>query len=102
MFAVVRISGKQYVVAKGDIIEVDKIEGNEGDAVDFTDVLLTDTDGKVAVGTPTVKGAKVAAKILGQIKGKKVDVRRFKSKVRYRKHIGFRPQLTKLEIVSLA
>jgi large subunit ribosomal protein L21 len=102
MFAVVRISGKQYVVAKGDVIEVDKIAGSEGDTIALSDVLLTGADGKVVVGTPTVKGVSATAKILAQFKGEKIEVRRYKSKVRYRKHRGFRPQLTKLEIVALA
>jgi large subunit ribosomal protein L21 len=101
MFAVVVISGKQYRVSKGDVISVDKIEGKDGDAVSFDRVLLTHDDKKTAVGTPVITGAKVKAKIVSQEKGDKVKVRRYKSKVRYRKETGFRPQYTKIEIVSI-
>lgn len=101
MFAVIRIAGKQYTVSKGDIIDVDHVEAKEGDTIDLPDVLLADNDGKVTVGTPIIVGAKAKAKVVSQFKGEKIDVRRYKSKVRHRRHIGFRPHLTKLEIVSL-
>ncbi len=101
MFAIVTIAGKQYTVKAGDVIEVDRIEGKEGDSVTFDHVLLTGDQKGIKVGTPTVSGAKVKAKIVTQMQGEKVDVRRFKSKVRYRKAIGFRPQLTKLEVVAV-
>lgn len=101
MFAVVVISGKQYRVSKGDVISVDRLEGEAGDAVSFDRVLLTHDDHETAVGTPVVSGAKVKAKIVAQEKGDKVEVRRYKSKVRYRKATGFRPQYTKIEIVSI-
>lgn len=101
MFAVIKISGKQYQVSPQDIVDVDRIAGNEGDTLDFSDVLLIDTDGKVEIGTPYVKGAKVKATILKQFKGEKLHVRRYKSKVRYRKTTGFRASLTKLQIQSI-
>lgn len=102
MFCVVSISGKQYTVSAGDVIEVARLEGKVGDTMTFDHVLLVADGKKTKIGTPTVKGAKVTAKITAQGKGKKVDVRRFKSKVRYRKARGFRPHLTTLEIVSVA
>lgn len=101
MFAVVVISGKQYKVTPGQVIQVDRIEGNVGDTVKFTEVLLEAENDETKVGAPTISGATVKAKIIAQEKGKKVEVRRYKSKVRYRKHIGFRPHLTKLEILSV-
>lgn len=101
MFVVVSISGKQYKVTPGQIVEVNKIDGKAGDTVTFAEVLLTEENGKTQVGTPTVSGVTVTAKIIDQGKGEKVDVMRFKSKVRERKHIGFRPQITKLQIVSI-
>ena len=101
MFAIVTISGKQYTVTAGDVILVDKIDGEEGSTVVFDHVLLTTNKGKTTVGTPVVSGAKVTAKIVSQQQGDKVQVSRFKSKVRERRHIGFRPQYTKLEIVSV-
>ncbi len=101
MVAVVTISGKQYKVTPGQTIEVDHIEGNVGDTVNFAEVLLTNEEKRTQVGTPNVSGATVKAKIVAQKKGEKVEVRRYKSKVRYRKHIGFRPLLTKLEILAI-
>jgi large subunit ribosomal protein L21 len=102
MLAIVTISGKQYKVSKGDIISVDHIEGNVGDTIALDHVLLTQEKDSIKVGEPTVKGASVKVKILAQEKGEKIDVRRYKSKVRYRKHIGFRAHLTKLEITAIA
>jgi large subunit ribosomal protein L21 len=102
MFAVVTISGKQYTVKAGDIIQVDKIDGAEGDMIKFDHVLLTNDKGVTAVGTPVVSGSVVKAKIIAQEQGEKLEIRRYKSKVRHRRKIGFRAQLTKLEIVSVS
>ncbi len=101
MFAVVVIGGKQYRVAIGDVLEVERMAGDKGSAVSFDHVLLVSDGKKVKIGTPTVKGVQVKAKILDQAKGEKIDVRRYKSKVRYRKRRGFRPLLTTLEIISI-
>jgi large subunit ribosomal protein L21 len=101
MFAVVTIAGKQYNVASGDVLLVDKIEGNVGDSVKFDHVLLTSDKGVTQVGTPVVSGATVKAKIVAQEQGEKIEVKRYKSKVRHRRKIGFRAQLTKLEIVAV-
>ena len=101
MFAIVTISGKQYKVSEGDVVEVDRLAGEVGDVVEFDHVLLTNEKDKTAVGTPTVKGVSVKAKILAQEKGEKLDIRRYKSKVRHRRKIGFRPFLSKLEVVSV-
>lgn len=100
MFVIVDIGSKQYKVQKGDQLTVAKLAGTPGEILTFDRVLLV-ADGKTKIGTPTVKDAKVTAKILSQEKGEKIDVRRYKSKVRERRHIGFRPLLTKLEILSV-
>lgn len=101
MFAVVTISGKQYSVAKGDVIVVDNLDGVAGDTLTFDHVLLTGEKDTVIVGTPVVSGIVVTAKILAQEKGEKIDILRYKQKVRHRRHIGFRARQTKLEIVSI-
>jgi large subunit ribosomal protein L21 len=101
MFAVVQISGKQYKVKKGDIVTVDKVEGDVGTTLTLPDVFLVSDAGKTKVGSPKVAGVVVTAKVVVQEKGEKVEVRRFKSKVRYRKHVGFRPMQTKLEITAI-
>lgn len=102
MLAVVTISGKQYIVSKGDVIEVDRVNGKKGETLTFDSVLLiVDDKEKVKVGKPFVKGALVKATLVEEKKGAKIQVRRFKSKVRYRKTTGFRPLLTKLEITAI-
>ena len=101
MFCVLSIGGKQYTISKGDVLEVQKIEGKVGDTLTFNEVLLLGDEKKTKIGKPTVKGAKVTAKITAQGKGEKIDVRRFKSKVRYRKSRGFRPMVTTLEILTI-
>jgi large subunit ribosomal protein L21 len=98
MFAVVKISGKQYAVTPGMQIDVDQISGNDGETITLEEVLLRDSDKKIVVGEPLVKGAKVTATIVKQYLGEKINVRRYKSKVRHRRSIGFRAHLTKLQI----
>lgn len=100
-FAVVRIGSKQYRVQVGDEVEVARLDGEEGKTVTLSDVLLVHDEKKTKVGTPTVKGASVVANIVSHYKGDKIDVRRFKSKVRERRHIGFRPMLTRLTITAI-
>jgi large subunit ribosomal protein L21 len=101
MFAVVAIGGKQYKVSPKDVVSVEKLDQKVGDTVTFESVLLFENDGKITVGAPNVKNVHVKAKVLSQEKGEKIAVRRFKSKVRHRKHTGFRPQITKLEILTI-
>ncbi len=101
MFAIVVVGGKQYKVAKGETITVDRLEGTVGDTISLDRVLLVSDGKKTKIGKPTVRGAKVIAKIAAQSKGEKIDVRRFKSKVRVRRHKGFRPQQTQLEITDI-
>jgi large subunit ribosomal protein L21 len=101
MFAIVRVGNKQFKVAPKDVITVDSMAGNVGDTVELSDVLLVQGEKSVKVGKPLVKGAKVTAKIVAHTKGEKIEIRRFKSKVRYRRARGFRAQLTNLEIVGI-
>ena len=74
MYAIVEIAGQQFKVEKDKKLFVHRLDAEAGDSVDFEKVLLVDNDGKVAVGTPTVKGAKVTAKVLDHVKGDKVIV----------------------------
>jgi large subunit ribosomal protein L21 len=101
-FAVIKSGGKQHRVSKDQIINVEKISGVEaGDTVTFEEVLLHADDDKVSVGTPTVKGKKVSAKVVEHGKAKKISVLRFKSKSNYRKKTGHRQQFTTLQITSI-
>jgi large subunit ribosomal protein L21 len=95
-FAVIRIGGAQYKVTEGQVISVNKIVGDVE-----PEVLLVSKKDKVLVGTPTVKGAKVKLEKVADYQGEKLDVIKFKAKSRYRRKIGFRPQLTKLKVISI-
>lgn len=100
-FAVIKASGKQYKVSPGNILEIDKIEGENGKNILFDEVLLTSDGEKVEVGKPYIKGATVTAKIVEQSKGDKVRVAKFRAKSKYRRATGFRAQLTKIEITNI-
>lgn len=101
MFAVIESGGKQYRVAAGDRIKVEKIEGGKETLV-FDKVLLVRTDEGVKVGTPHVKGAKVEAKILREGKAKKIVIFKYKPKKRYRLKRGHRQTFTEVEIGKIS
>ena len=100
-YAVIKASGKQYKVTPGLVLEVDKIEGENGSSISFDEVLLTADEKAVVVGKPNVKGAVVTAKIIEQTMGDKVRVAKFKAKSKYRRATGFRSKLTKIEILTI-
>ena len=100
-YAVIRTGGKQYRVAPGDILEIDKLDAVKDGVYSFNDVLLVVSDGKVTIGTPLLSEVKVKAKVLDQIKGEKIRVAKFKSKVRYRRVTGFRARLTRVQIEKI-
>ena len=101
MYAVVKTGGKQYRVAEGDILEVEKLEGNVGDTVSLNEVLLIANGDTLSVGQPMLQGASVQAKITGQHRGKKIMVFRYRPKKRIRVRRGHRQYLTRLEIESI-
>lgn len=100
-FAVIKTGGKQYKVAEGDILSVEKIEHN-GENIIFEQVLLIANGKEINVGKPMVLGAKVEAKVLEDGKGKKKMVFRFKSKTRYKKKKGHRQPYTKVQITKIS
>lgn len=101
MYAVVETGGKQYRVAVGDRIEVERLDAEPGTDVTLDRVLLVAGDGDVRVGTPVVEGARVIASVDDQIKAKKIVVFKFKPKKRYRRKQGHRQQLTRLTIKEI-
>jgi large subunit ribosomal protein L21 len=101
MHAVIRTGGKQYYVTAGDILEVEKLEGNVGDTLTLADVLMIAGDGAVNVGQPVVEGASVTVKITGQHRGEKIRVFRYRPKKRIRVRKGHRQYLTRLEIQTI-
>ncbi|NCB08058.1 MAG: 50S ribosomal protein L21 [Bacteroidia bacterium] len=101
MYAIVEIAGQQFKVEKDKKLFVHQLEAKEGDSVDFEKVLLVDNDGKVAVGTPTVKGAKVTAKVLEHVRGEKVLVFKKKRRKTYQKMNGHRQYFTKIQVETI-
>lgn len=99
MFAIVQAGGKQYRVAEGDVLRLEKIEAEAGAVVDLP-VLLLGGDATV-VGSPTVEGAKVSAEVVGHGRGDKVHVYKFKAKSNYRRHIGHRQPYTEVKITKI-
>lgn len=101
MYAIVDIAGKQFKVTKDQSIYAPKMEGEAGAAVTFDQVLLVDNKGKVKVGTPQIKGAKVSGKILEHVKGDKVVVFKKKRRKGYKVKKGHRQDFTKVMIEKI-
>ncbi|OGN00274.1 MAG: 50S ribosomal protein L21 [Candidatus Yanofskybacteria bacterium RIFCSPHIGHO2_02_FULL_41_29] len=99
-FAVIKTGGKQYKVAEGDVLSIEKIE-HKDEKIVFDQVLLTSDGKETKVGKPLVSGAKVEARVLEDGKGKKKMVFRYKSKTRQRKKKGHRQPYTKVQIVKI-
>jgi large subunit ribosomal protein L21 len=102
MYAIVEIAGQQFKVAKDQKVYVHRLQEEEGAKVSFDKVLLLDSEGKVTIGAPAIKGAEVTAKILGHLKGDKVIVFKKKRRKGFRKKNGHRQFLTEIQIEGIA
>jgi large subunit ribosomal protein L21 len=100
-YAVVRTGGKQYKMGAGDIIEVDRLDGEVGEVLTLTDVLMVVNGDSVTVGTPVVDGVTVMAKITGQYRGAKIMVFKYRPKKRIRVRKGHRQYITRLQVESV-
>lgn len=101
MYAIIVSGGKQYKVAEGDTIYIEKMEVNDGDAAKFDNVLVVEKDGNVTVGAPYVEGASVSGKVVKNGKSKKITVFKFKAKKNYRRRQGHRQPYTKVTIEKI-
>jgi large subunit ribosomal protein L21 len=103
MYAIVETGGKQYRVKPGDTLAVERLAGEPGETLDLERVLLVAGNGDAAarVGSPGVAGAVVRAEVVEHIRGEKIIVFRYKSKVRYRRKTGHRQSLTRLRITDI-
>ncbi|MDR1416496.1 MAG: 50S ribosomal protein L21 [Prevotellaceae bacterium] len=101
MYAIVEIAGQQFKVAKDQKLFVHRLQDAEGASVSFDKVLLTDSDGKVNVGTPCIQDATVSAKILNHLKGDKVIVFKKKRRKGYQKQNSHRQCFTRIQIESI-
>lgn len=102
MYAVIRTGGKQYKVAQGDVIQIEKLAGDAGGTIDFEDVLLVGDDDNTHVGTPIVSGAAVAGTILEQGRDKKIVVFKFRRRKGYQRKNGHRQPFTRVRIDSIS
>ncbi|HIS95682.1 MAG TPA: 50S ribosomal protein L21 [Candidatus Ventricola gallistercoris] len=100
MYAIIATGGKQYRVSEGDVIYIEKIDAQVDSTVAF-DVLLVGNDGEVKIGTPVVEGVKAEGKVVGQVRGEKIVVFKYKSKKNYRRKQGHRQPYTKVEITKI-
>ncbi len=98
MYAVIETGGKQYKVAPGETLEVELLPVTPGEQVHLDRVLMVADGDSVRIGTPTVPGAAVIGTVVGMVKGKKIIVFRYKSKVRYRRKTGHRQRYTRVKI----
>ncbi len=102
MHAIIETGGKQYKVAEGDTLFIEKLPNEAGDTVTFDKVLAVIDGDKLTVGTPAVEGAKVEANVVKNGKGKKIMVFKYKPKKGYRLRQGHRQPYTKVEITKLS
>lgn len=101
MLAVIKTGGKQYLVKRGDKIKIEKLTGEEGDFVKFSEVLFSADAKNIKIGSPRVKDAVVEGKILKQGKAKKVWGIKHKAKKRYKVKFGHRQMMTEVEITKV-
>ena len=100
MYAIIEDQGRQYTVKEGDVLTIDLREATEKETIVFDKVLMLRGD-ETQVGTPTVAGARVVATVLGDIKDKKIVVRKFKRRKNYRRKQGHRQRYTQIRIESI-
>ena len=101
MYAIVEIAGQQFKVEKDRKVYVHRLAAEEGAQIEFDSVLLVDNDGQVKIGTPTVDGAKVTAKVLSHLKGDKVIIFKKKRRKTFERKNGHRQYLTQIQIESI-
>lgn len=101
MYAVIVTGGKQYRVQQGDVIFVEKMDVAEGAEVSFSNVLAVGEEGSVKFGSPMVEGATVAAKVLKNGKGKKLNIITYRPKKGSARRMGHRQPYTKVEITAI-
>lgn len=101
MYAVIQAGGKQYRVAEGDVIQMDRLDGNPGDSIEFSQVLLLEENGKLCVKQDEIKKAKVQGKILLNSQGKKIRVFRYRRRKNTMKTKGSRPKYTSVTIEKI-
>ncbi len=101
MYAVIKSGGKQHKVSEGEEILLEKISLDEGEVIEFSEVLAINKDGALNVGRPLLEGATVKGKVINHFKTKKINIIKMKRRKDYRKKQGHRQNLTKVKIESI-
>ena len=101
MYAVIKSGGKQHKVAEGEVITIEKIDAEEGSKIEFSEVLVVNKEGNLQVGKPLLEGAKVIGKVINHVKAPKVTIIKMKRRQDWRKKLGHRQNLSKIEIKSI-
>jgi len=101
MYAIIKTGGKQYRVEEGQIIKIEKLSAEEGENVEFDQILAVSDDDGLKAGSPMIEGASVNGKVIDQGKNKKIVVFKYKPKIRYRKKTGHRQPYTRVLIEDI-
>jgi len=101
MYAVVKTGGKQYKVAEGQYLKVEKLEGNEGDTIELDQVLMIADGDKLKIGSPMLDGGKVTATIKSHGRHKKVEIMKFRRRKHHQKRTGHRQYYTEIEVTAI-
>jgi large subunit ribosomal protein L21 len=101
-YAVIETGGQQYAVREGDVHKIAKLEGDAGSKVEFDQVLFINDGGKVKIGKPTVKNAKVTGEIVEQALDTKIRIFKYKRRKKFRRTTGHREQITYIKITGIA
>jgi large subunit ribosomal protein L21 len=102
MYAIIKTGAKQYKVSEGDVLSVEKLEGEKGTEVVFNEVLMVSGDNDVKIGRPFVEGASVTGEIVTQTKGPKLIIFKMKRRKGFRKKTGHRQELTSMKIKKIS
>jgi len=100
-YAIIRTGGKQYRVSPGDVIHVEKMDGEVGAEIAFTEILLAQAEGGIQIGSPLVNGIQVIGRVLDQGKRKKILVYKKKRRKNYRRRYGHRQPVTTVQVTAI-
>ena len=101
MYAVIKTGGKQYRVSEGETLRIETLDANEGDSVDFDQVLMVGDGEDVRIGAPLLEGGKVTATVKAHGRGKKVEIIKFRRRKHHMKRMGHRQNYTEVEITGI-
>ena len=102
MYAVIENGGKQHRVEPGEVLQLEKLDVAEGDAIDFDKVMMIGEGEKVSIGMPYVEGGKVTAEVIGHGRGEKINIVKMRRRKQYRRHAGHRQHYTRVRIKEIS